>query len=284
MKIRIYTESPETFYQSQYKGLFDKYDISDDIFYKLYKADPTSTDKYKGEFTVWILNQYVNLLKTNQKDKAERFVGEDIEKITSLLNLFITLKKKKIVQADVKVQQFATLNELYRFLSPYIVDKTETGEAPSKVYKPIKDVELLFNKDGWSVQTPKTYEASKKLAGSANWCNGNPDFVGGEKQCKKYYDDYTSKGPLLVIKHGREKWQFHMERGQWADASDETIDLYKWMRKKNTPTSLNQFLFNLHKKKMRVFNIDTSKIKKVNDVEVIEYDDGSIDFMGNVND
>ena len=265
MIVRLYKESPEGFFQHQYKPRFIKYGIADDIFYKLYKADPTSTEQAKGIFTTWIVDQYLDLIKNGKDKEAKRMVGEDLYKFTDDLKLFVDLKKKKLIANDVDIKQFKDINELHKFLTTYLTINEPTAKKVSKD----PEIDLMFNQDGWTVEIPKSFEASKKLCGTANWCTKKLDS----------YQHYTKQGPLIIIKHGRTKWQFHMKSGQWADSNDEMMNLYKWMRDEKVPESLKQFLINMDEKKMKVLKTDLKKVKNINGADIVENEDGSISVL-----
>lgn len=78
--------------------------------------------------------------------------------------------------------------------------KAETSDA---------DIEVLYNKNGWKVTTPKTWQASIKAAtfpfGKAPWCTASSN-------AQEYFNQYTGDGKykLFIISNGTKENTFQV--------------------------------------------------------------------------
>lgn len=83
-----------------------------------------------------------------------------------------------------------------------LADNTRNGQrALRKAQTNDEDIEVLYDKNGWTVKSPKTWQASIKAAtfpfGKAPWCTAS-------SQAETYFNHYTNKGKhkLFIVSDG----------------------------------------------------------------------------------
>ena len=180
--------------------------IDDDTYYALIELDPTfkqGSTKF-GNYGKWILNLY----------KQGKLKEEDFYKVTDYLKEFDT-KKKNFQNKD--IGQFKSLPDLAKALDG-VEDVEKTDRQIRRDKTKLKEYDIVFKDDKWTIYVPKTYGASRMLGDGTTWCTASSD--------ESYYNEYSKQGKLYIIisnSDPTEKYQFHFESKQFMDKYDDDI-------------------------------------------------------------
>ena len=170
----------------------------------LIELDPTyQGGDNLGKFGKWILGLYN---KGNLKD-------EDFYKVPQYLTTFKD-NLKKIQNKD--IMSYKTLPDLAQAIQPYEGQKDESGRAQKARIK-ANEAEKVFNKNGWQIIVPKTYNASCYYGANTKWCTAS-------RETSSYFENYTREGELyIIISPDGSKYQFHAQSWSFMDATDKPV-------------------------------------------------------------
>lgn len=204
----IFEASSEELYNKFYK------DIKPDIYNKIIKADPTSTDRKNGKYCKWLLDLYKN----------KKLLIEDLYKATEYLTLFNKYGSK--LQKN-QIQMYKSLPELFQEIKQFQEKVPQEDLMSNKdKYKDIKEnqTEKVYEDDEWLVVVPKTKESSMFWGQGTQWCTA-------AKKTNKF-NYYNEQGTLYIIiskkikddKNRQLKYQMHFESAQFMNAQDNEMD------------------------------------------------------------
>lgn len=193
-------------------------------FTKIVSADPTSKVtpegevKFVGNYSKWLIQQFIN----------GQFKLEDSYKALEYLTAF---KRHYTKLADVKlrnINNYKTLADVYDVLDQNNLLQRETkGELRQKVHAAEKDIDFIYEDDKWQVVSPNSYEASCNWGADTQWCTAT-------RSSDSWYKQYTEQGPLYILvnkNNPKEKYQFHVQSGQYMDSKDHSIDIIAFFHK-----------------------------------------------------
>ena len=182
-------------------------------------ADPTPNKTY----VVWIIRRLLDggIQRWEDLAKTKEFISSYQEmKDTGYLRRNPELRDK---WAD--IGRIKTLSGLGRIVMQYMEAKnsgqgishnTSRKAAEDKIMQ--NEVTVVVNTSTFSIMIPKTYEASKLLGRSTQWCTAMATT-------SQYFSEYSAQGPLYVVldKANNRRWQLHFESAQFMDEHDDPI-------------------------------------------------------------
>jgi hypothetical protein len=173
------------------------------------ESDPTGE---QAIYTPWLVKQYV---------AKQIRLPEDSYKVKPRLEFFHTHKNRGGWTGSKDINQYN-----YHSLRETVDEMQNTGDLRSKEEKNkglgivhMVGVDVLYNQDGWQVLKITSPEAAVAYASGTEWCTEH-------KENAVYY---TRLGPLYVLIHGDEKYQFHFEDEQFMDKSDSPLYIDKFL-------------------------------------------------------
>lgn len=97
--------------------------------------------------------------------------------------LFCKYNEKKAIKRN-DLQSYSSFNEIRQEIAD-IKEREKEKELEKQVIK-------IYDKDGWFILKPLTYEASLKYGAHTKWCTASKDD-------KQYFGQYTKNGALIYI-------------------------------------------------------------------------------------
>lgn len=203
--------------EPKWKGL-PGYENLDDFLAKLSEIDPSP----KGIYMPWIAKL---AFKDPNKNKTE-----DLNRLAGDLKSFEE-HKSKLPNKDINL--YKSFSELYTALAPFLKPRKKTA-AEKKEERELTRIANLKDQiktiyqgpEGW-VRIPMTNAASCYLGQNTRWCTA------GRKD--NMFDYYNKSDKLFVIydKATKERYQLHINSGQFMDAADSNanIEIPMWARK-----------------------------------------------------
>lgn len=191
-------------------------------FDRIIRLDPTfRSDKDKvGTYGKWLLN----LFKKGNLDN-EGHVRDLLTRFEDVKNRLKT-KNKDIMQYKSleEVDEMLDNDDSYKDLSA----RQKLRRTQNAVHKTDvnKDAILVYEDSTWEVWTPLTYESSCKLGQGTRWCTAS---TGNDYYYNYYKNRYGGNYYININKSTGEKFQFHFESRQFANAEDYSIDLKEFM-------------------------------------------------------
>jgi hypothetical protein len=204
-----------------YQRIYSKFVPEDD--YRKIIAAVQDNDNFLSGDARWVLGLY--------KKKGSRII-EDLYKLRTefrdgYLQIFNRLKETgRLTPEQADLNKYKSISELGAFTSQWDIEDVwaSAEELKKRVMRQEfidakDDIDVLFEDEVWLVITPKSYEASAYWGDRTEWCTAYKDS-------RKYYDSYTSEGPLYINinKHTKEKFQFHFETNSFMYSNDKEIE------------------------------------------------------------
>lgn len=240
------------------QGIYNQYykDIPKTIFDMIIEQDPTfkKSQNKLGTYGKWLLKLY----KQNQLNNT----GHIKDVLTRFEENKNQLKEKDIMR-------FKTLEDVDSYLEDTNSYKNTTSRQNLRmVQKAVhnadldKDAKKVFEDSEWVIYVPETYEASCKLGRGTKWCTATTES-------EYYYNYYSGQGNLYIIinkKNPEEKYQCHLESGQFMNKEDKQIKTAKFLREN---PSLRGFFFEKVKKELGIESLteDYQIILNLDDIE-----------------
>lgn len=188
--------------------------VPEDIFRKAFTTDPTK----KKSYSRWLLNKW-----DNEKDTILELIENN-----DLKRLFEYFQARQ--NSGLNLTDFKTVDDAIGMLPEIdrVLDKVGDGG-------PEDDYEIVYDSPEWKIAVPNTYEASEKLGRGCRWCT-----AGAFRDGEKYFDRYTSQGPLWINfkmnapetgpmddkEYPYTRYQFCFESGDFRDSDDESIESF----------------------------------------------------------
>ena len=246
--------------------------ISDLIFNDMVKSDPT---KNKVN-TQWMLNIFLNLLKSGENSEAVRFVEEDLPQAEEYLTIFEANKRKKkfkeyssrsYVLKDVNdpsnINQYKSLSQLYDAVDPFIVRDASEIEKTLNKFVTMGEAEIPVRDRKFTVFVPLSREANVIFDKFATWCTARPN----NSMFKSYTED--NKKPngenstiYIVIDHrffegetdNNYLYQIHFETNQVRNRNQSGQNFYEDVISKSEGVAnyFNSELTNMAKEKFTI--------------------------------
>lgn len=188
--------------------LIEKYVVKEkmcdeDTFMQLLFTDPTF-DRHSGKvgsYTLWLIKMF--------KDKPE-LISEDSGKVREYLEIYDKVKLKGTTPQEYKrIENFASIPDLYKFIKSYRQD-AETAKDVSS--------EVIYENDKWIVYAVDNQEDACTLGSNTGWCTA--------PEGSRHYEGYASTGRLYVFINKfdkNEKYQLHAGSNQFMDIDDSSV-------------------------------------------------------------
>jgi hypothetical protein len=215
--------------------------VYEDVFVNIVQADPTE----HKEYTQWMLQTFVNLVKKGDNDFAVRFVTEDLYLAAEYLEVFHAEKHKPKFKAicsknlafkDIKdtsdINQYRDLSQLFDAVDPFILKDTSKLEKDIRLACKLGNGEIPYEDRKIMIFYPKTHKGTQLFSSFTNWCT----------KTKSTFDSYdrrkTSTGTktrlyiiipkTFFIPEGHsdattEIYQFHFESSQFMNKADKGV-------------------------------------------------------------
>lgn len=209
----------------------DEYFIRRPLFDYILSFDPTKKFIYLN----WLLTLLKKKLKDKNTGEIVRFLFEDLHGIRENLELFESLKKKKIFSTVSKnnlslhnVKNFLDINTykdsetLYDAIFPFLERDNSGLLGELRFFTNLREAQILFEDKDFIVYTPLKLRASVIFKSYANWCTakeGNTMFA----RYKNYRSSTNKQSKLYVIirKSDMDMYQIHFESEQIHDKSNK---------------------------------------------------------------
>lgn len=198
--------------------------IPDEKFTELVELDPTYTkgSVNAGKYARWILG-------IANKNKGEI---ENIGHVTDVLTRFEEEKnhlKNKDVMRYKSVQELEDMlnnDDSYTELSHR--QEVRQRQKDRREVDVEKDADVVYTDENWTVYVPKTYAAECKLGQGTTWCTASTE---SDYYYNMYLRNYPGSKYYVIInnKDPKEKYQLHIESGQFMDRDDEPVDLIPFL-------------------------------------------------------
>lgn len=188
------------------------------------EADPSKN----GMYMQWIARM---ILKNPTENKVE-----DLPRLKGDLEHFEQLKSKLQIK---DINQYKSFYDVYAAIEPLLGVSNEKSKDEVKLEKIRKDIiDVYQGPEGW-IKIPTSQAAACYLGQQTRWCTAGRDH--------NMFNHYNNSDRLFVIynKASKERFQLHIQSGQFADVTDRTkpmSDVPEWARrpiidwyKKNNP-------------------------------------------------
>lgn len=195
------------------RAIKEKYysDIPEDDFGRIVAADPTSGNGARvGSYSKWLLSLYQHMSEMERR----RFVDEDLTKAKEYLTVFDKYKSQ-LPQNARNISKYESLPKLYDAIKQFFDNKPHTkGEMKRQIKS---GAEKVYEDERWLVVIPHTEEASCLYGANTQWCTAARE--------DNRFDEYNEDGYLYINidKKNNRKYQFHFERYQFVDETDDRI-------------------------------------------------------------
>lgn len=205
----------------------DKYEKIEDFVDALKKADPSKN----GAYMQWLAKL---IIKNPEHNRVE-----DLRRTTADLKLFDE-NKSKIQNKD--IMSYKTFADLFSAVEPFTKKRPKTAkEKQAEKIEKLKAegiVDVYAGAEGW-IKIPMNKKAAQFLGQSTRWCTAG--------RCNNMFDSYNKKDRLFVIydKASKERFQLHIESGQFADVTDKMVGMDK------VPKWAREHIVNWYKKNMK---------------------------------
>jgi hypothetical protein len=145
-------------------------DIKKDIFYRLFKVDPTSVRKKDfskpGKYFKWIMVQYK---KGNFENVEDEYLLVDMNLTLFIFSTNWFRVKAKEDNVNLDIMTYPNAIKFMSMMDPYVEKyKTETDSA---------QFETVFSDDKVDVMIPMNFTASWEISKNTEWCTSSrPSF------------------------------------------------------------------------------------------------------------
>jgi hypothetical protein len=206
-----------------------------DDFDLLVAADPTSGPNRAGNYSEWIIKQYLD-------DKTGRFI-EDLGKMTTDLALFDRFKSripmtpetaKEIDLPGKNPRDINSHNAVSLWKASNIIRAQKEKEGGTKTKAEIQNTEqkLLYKDDSVVAIQPLTWKAAVQNSRGTRWCTGADSEYGSG-----HFNTYNKDGRFLVIFSFKNGFRAQLEVNEKASGStqlmnieDQYIDILELLR------------------------------------------------------
>lgn len=206
---------------------------------KLGEIDPSQ----KGIYMPWIARLAMKNPDQNKTEDLER-LGQDLRNFEQF--------KAQLDRKD--INQYKSFGEVFDAIEPFTRPKKKTAAEKkaerelAKKQQTRQDIIDVYNgPEGW-VKIPTSKDAATYLGQNTRWCTA----------AKKHnmFDSYNKSDKLFVIydKDSKERFQLHIDSGQFMDVQDRSVSkdkipewgrspIVNWYRKNNPELSMKQMMF-----------------------------------------
>lgn len=198
--------------------------IPEEKFMAFIELDPTYTkgSVNAGKYARWILG-------IANKNNGEI---ENIGHVTDVLTRFEEEKnhlKNKDVMRYKSVQELENMlnnDDSYTELSHR--QEVRQRQKDRREADVEKDADVVYRDENWTVYVPKTYAAECKLGQGTTWCTASTE---SDYYYNMYLRNYPGSKYYVIInnKDPKEKYQLHIESGQFMDRDDDPVDLIPFL-------------------------------------------------------
>jgi len=193
---------------------------SDFAFNAIVEADPTA----KKLYVQWMCQMFVNMIKENHMDEAQRLIGEDLPRLSDFITLFEKNKNTAVFKASAAnnpeipnpptdITKYKSVDQLGLAVEPFR-EQADLGGAPSQgggmgkmmavamQYVKKNEMEIVYSGPEWIVMIPKTEDAAKlkvddslaylsmHMKGITTWCTAWKNNC----QYNSYVSNYNRPG------------------------------------------------------------------------------------------
>jgi hypothetical protein len=177
---------------------------------KLGEVDPSP----KGIYMPWLAKLALTKPNENRAEDLDR-VGQDLQAFEQF--------KRQIERKD--INQYKSFQDLYDVVAPFLKPKKQTKDelakarAAAELEKVKSDIITAYaGPEGW-IRIPRTQAAATFLGQGTRWCTA--------AQKNNMFQHYAKDDNLFVVydKASRERYQLHIQSGQFAGADDRNKGL-----------------------------------------------------------
>ena len=153
--------------------------------------DPTPKAVYLTSIIRWLLTR--------------RIRHEDARRVRTILSRFDAAKHRlPVEQRD--VGRYDAPGDILKILAPH-EQETVIRNIPDDI---LEGCEVVAADEGWMLVRIDQWRAAAWWADSTSWCTRHRDQA----------ESYLRRGPLYVLASAKEKYQFHLQTGQFVDRYD----------------------------------------------------------------
>ena len=220
-------------YEGRWQGV-EGYEDLDSLITAIAETDPTQ----KGIYMQWILTK---ILKDPQRNRPE-----DLPRLKKDLEAFEE-HKAKLPNKDINA--YKEFSDVYGAIEPLTKPKNLTAAQKRAATRQRKleaarsDVTDVYNgAEGW-IKIPNTQAAACHLGQNTRWCTA--------ARSNNMYDHYAKTDKLFVIydKETRQRFQLHIDTGQFSDVTDKMIGMDQ------IPQWARPHIINWYKKNAKTLNM-----------------------------
>lgn len=210
------------------------YDDLDAFIERLAEVDPSPN----GQFMPWLAKLIIQAPETNRPEDLAR-VADDLKKWEQY--------KSQLAVKDINA--YKSFQSVYDAIAPFLKPRKKTKDELAKDREQAKlakirdDVITVYQgPEGW-VRIPMSQAAACYLGQQTRWCTASRN--------NNMFDHYNKSDRMFVVydKASKERFQLHIESGQFADASDTMIGMdavpkwaqphiIEWYKRNNPDLSL----------------------------------------------
>lgn len=235
-------KTSESLLEASSEELYQKYyqDIPVEIYQKIVKNDPTSTDRKNGKYVKWMIDQYKKMIG----ERTRQLFIEDLYKLKEALEYFNKnpqqFNKHQIQQYnyyDFKAN-YDSLADSFEEDDDYEDDdyeddynndnnfyvfniKTATKELLNIIKR--KETEKIYENADWLLISPLSARSACFWGLGTKWCTA------AIETSDNAYDEYSDRLVVIINKKDKDikgrqlKYQFHDESMSYMDSRDISI-------------------------------------------------------------
>ena len=199
--------------------------ISDEQFTSLIELDPTYTkgSTSVGKYARWILGI------ANKNNGNIENIGHVTDVITRFEEEKNHLKNKDIMRYKSvrELEDMLNNDDSYTELSHR--QEVRQRQKDRREVDITKDANVVYRDGNWTVYVPETYAAECKLGEGTTWCTASTE---SDYYYNMYLRNYPGSKYYVIInnKDPKEKYQLHIESGQFMDRDDDPVDLIPFLK------------------------------------------------------
>lgn len=212
------SEFLEKLYQPNWKPVDGYKDLK-----KFIKAVADADPSPKGIYMQWIASRVIKDPEHNRTEDLQRLKG-DLEKFEEF--------KSKLTIKD--INQYKTYEDLFSAIEPFLkprkltADEKKEKAEQERIERAKEGIEDVYKgEEGW-IKIPTTRDAACFLGQNTRWCT-----AGKTGDMFKHYNN-TDRLFVIYDKEKKERFQLHINSGQFADEADRTKGMQAipvWARK-----------------------------------------------------
>lgn len=194
---------------SQWHGLQGFADL-DAFIERLAEVDPSPN----GQFMPWMAKLIIQAPDTNRPEDLAR-VADDLK----------NWERFKSQMASKDINAYKSFQSVYDAVAPFLKPRKKTKDEKAKEREEAKiaalknDIVTVYNgAEGW-IRIPMSQAAACYLGQQTRWCTAAKN--------NNMFNSYNNRDRMFVVydKAQKERYQLHIESGQFADASDKMIGM-----------------------------------------------------------